>query len=209
MEELIEKMKNPFEGIEKEDKAGFQRICSEIAGSLFSNYCIQCNGTLYYFAEIEFYYFEKGKWEEDWNNVTYARDKYEAGTLFYHLSGVDICFDSYYSNKRFGGILVRSVRCNDGTLITGPLNCKDILLNSCKGTTDSPLLSKRKIVSKVMLRSTKRLLGKTDMEKNIDGTLKLCFYDGTIQSWNTPRDWYDKKKGEIRSRGKAYTIERN
>lgn len=204
MEELIKMMTNPFSEIEKGDKVVFWNNCSKIAKEMFCKYCILCDGIEYYFSEIEFYYFEKGKWEEDWNKITYARDDYKAGTLFYHLSGVDICFDSYYNNNRFGGILIRSVKCEDGTLITGPLNCKDLLLNSCKGGSNKPQLSRRKISSETMPKSTKRLLGKTDMKKNIDGSLELCFYDGTIQSWDTQRDWYDKNKGEIRSRENIY-----
>lgn len=104
MEELKNLLTNPFDG--KED---FQAVCEEIARKLFSHYCINCNGKEYYFAEIEFYYRneEISKWNNDWNKVTYSnRTGYEAGSLFYHLSGVDICFEC--TEKRYGGILIRS-----------------------------------------------------------------------------------------------------
>mgnify|MGYP003292429639 CR=1 FL=1 len=49
------------DGLTKDE---FQKTCSDIAKDLFCNYCINCNGREYYFAEMEFYYWEKKKWNE-------------------------------------------------------------------------------------------------------------------------------------------------
>lgn len=202
MTENFDFLKNPLK-----DSCDVQETFGDIARKLFNEYCIDCNGSEYYFAEIEFYYYEKDKWENEWNKETYARDDYEAGTLFYHLSGVDICFDSKYDENRFGGILVRSLK-NAEKLITGPLNCKNELLNACKGKC-MPILKELETHYEINPISTKRLLGKTAMLNNIDGDYNLCFYDENITDWNTERIWYDKKNGKAKKVSKKYTINRN
>lgn len=183
MDKLIEKLNNPFDGLTKDE---FQKTCSDIAKDLFCNYCINCNGREYYFAEMEFYYWEKEKWNEKWNRVTYPRDEYEACDLFFHLSGIDICFKSSYEEAKFGGILVRSIMNEENEVFAGPLNCKDIILNSC-GRREMPVLKaierkKRKREWIPDVKSTYRLLGKEDLNNNIDGNLNLCFYDSIIIS---------------------------
>lgn len=208
MEKLIEKLKNPFDELTKGE---FQGKCFEIANTLFRDYCINCNGKEFYFAEIEFYYWEKMKWDEKWNRITYPRDGYKAGSLFFHLSGFDICFESYYGEAKFGGILIRSVMNANNEIFTGPLNCKDIILNSC-GIGNMPLLKnmerKRKWTPNV--KPTNRLLGKEDMNNNIDGSLNLCFYDSniSIDNWNPQKKRFDKDKGcEIERKG-TYNVDR-
>lgn len=206
MEKLIEKLKNPFDGLTED---GFKSTCFNIAKELFSNYCINCDGTEYYFAEIEFYYWNKGKWDEKWNRVTYPRDGYEAGSLFYHLSGFDICFDSSYKKEKFGGILVRSVMNENNEVITGPLTCKDKILNTC-GKRNMPLLEKitKKRDWQPQVEQTNRMLGKEDMKNKIDKDLNLCFYDSKIDNWNPKKKRFDKRKGcEIESNG-FYNIDR-
>ncbi len=213
METLKELLENPFEGLKGKPQE-FQKKCDEIANKLFKNYCIECGIKQFYFAEIEFYYYDTNDFKEEWNIVTYARDGYDAGTLFYHLSGVDICFKSHYneSSAQFGGILIRSLPILDNDknkkYITGPLNCKDELLNACKGCC-MPRIVKRKTQLAMSPKATKRLLGETAMLDNVDGNYNLCFYDGNIENWDTERIWYDKRKGEIKKITKKYSIERN
>lgn len=206
MEKLIEKLKNPFGGLTED---GFESTCFKIAEELFRDYCINCDGTEYYFAEIEFYYWNKGKWDEKWNRVTYPRDGYEAGTLFYHLSGFDICFDSSYKKERFGGILVRSVMNENNEVIAGPLTCKDKILNTC-GKRNMPLLEKitKKRDWQPQVRPTNRMLGKEDMKNKIDKGFNLCFYDSKIDNWNPKKKRFDKSKGcEFESKS-SYNIDR-
>lgn len=203
-------LKNPFKGLTSGNVKEFQDKCLYIAKQLLSDFCIECGEKekkYYNFAEIEFYYFDKKDFNEEWNIVTYARDEYQAGDLFYHLSGVDICFDSKYSENRFGGILIRSLITDGQKLITGPLSCKDELLNACKGSC-MPKLQKAKLQVAKEPKTTKRLLGHTAMIENIDGDYYLCFYDGNITNWNTERTWYDKRKGVVKSVEKKYTIDR-
>lgn len=200
MENLIEQLKNPFDGLTKDE---FQGKCDKIANTLFSDYCINCNGKEFYFAEIEFYYYEKGKWEEEWNKVTYARNGFAAGDLFYHLSGIDICLESHYdeTSARFGGILIRAIKKEDNTIVAGPYICKDELLNACKGCC-MPRLSrqmKAKHIKPNVLTAIRSLGDKDMKEKNIDKNYKLCFYDGNIkrEEWNPQKSRYSTSQGKI------------
>lgn len=206
--DLIEKLNNPFNGLSK-DK--FQDKCFDIAKGLFDNYCINCNGKEFYFAEIEFYYWEKNKWDEKWNKVTYPRNGYEAGALFFHLSGFDICFESSYKKAKFGGILIRSIMNEKNEIFAGPLTCKNTILNSC-GIGNMPLLKKKeqKRIWIPNVKPTNRLLGKEDMKNNIDESLDLCFYDSniSIDHWNPKKKRFDKDKGcEIERKG-TYNVDR-
>ena len=205
---LIERMKNPLSDIDNTQIEQVNLWFKDIAKELFSQYCILCAGKEYYFAEVEFYYFDKDIWNAPWNKVTYARDGYNAGDLFFHFSGIDICFDSHYSDNRFGGILIRSLKNEEGILFTGPLSCKDELLNVCKGK-GMPMLDRRKKPVEMEPQPTKRLLGKADMENGIDGVLNLCYYDNTITDWDTKRERYDKNGGGTKTYTKKYTIKRN
>lgn len=219
MEELTEfkkKYSNPFDGIDKESV--FQKKCEEIAKDLFEHYYIQCDETKYYFAEIEFYYFNENSTilNKRWNTLTYPRENKSAGEMFYHLSGVDICFESNLlkDNKtgelkgKGGGILIRSLTNEARTeVVAGPINCVNTMLNACCEKRKMPYLQYNKsVVRDVKMHSTFRYLGKKDFDLinkkskkgNIDGWLKLAFFDGKINStvWNTTKSTstYNKKR---------------
>ena len=98
MEKVFELFKNPFEGLSNYES--IQAKCAEIARELFSNYHLACGNETFRFTEIEFYYYDKAMYLKNknlnkWQEVTYPRDNYQGGQLFYHLSGIDICFDSH------------------------------------------------------------------------------------------------------------------
>lgn len=220
--EILSILKDPLSGVKKEENKNVhievQSAFRKIAEVLFNDYCINCAGKEYYFAEVEFYYFKKGNknsnndWCDDWNNVTYQRRGYSAGDLFYHMSGIDICFDSDYNddNAKFGGILVRAVQEEDNNIISGPWNVKDELLNACHGG-DMPKLRKmtKNRSHKPNVLSTKRALGKEDMKKELTNPYKLCFFD-EIMKKNTsyPIFRYDKTKGKIVSVKRYYSTKR-
>lgn len=180
-----------------------------IAEKLINNYCIKCGNNEYYLAEIEFYYyrekdkdcFEEGK--KNWEEITYPR-KTNAGDLFFHLSGMDICFKSDLKKDKRGlvgyggGILIRAIvdANNPKKLIVGPLTCKDVILNSCEGK-EMPSLEPASRQRNITPSKAYRYLGKTDFDsiaeqKNRDGTLELAFYDSNIQEeeWNYARSSY-------------------
>ena len=219
-------MKNPFEGLNAQE---FQKKCSEIAEELFKNYCLKCGEKTFAFAEIEFYYFnddERIKLNYNWNEVTYERSKYSAGDLFYHLSGVDICFDSELTKDNKckkhgygGGILIRSVvevnedgkyivdKDNNYKITVGPLTCVNMMLNACNGKS-MPQIKNISIPERdnFNLKETYRYLGENDFklienekkekdETNIDGDLKLAFYDPfSIEMWEHARSSYYSKR---------------
>lgn len=220
MESLKELLENPFVGL-KDNHEDFQKKCSEIAEKLFKNYCLKCGEKTFAFAEIEFYYFnddERIKLNYNWNEVTYERSKYSAGDLFYHLSGVDICFDSEL-NKDIktkkksgygGGVLIRSIReiGKEEKIIVGPLTCVNEMLNACEGGCMPQLVAVSEQLN-CTPQETYRYLGKNDFELientekqaekrkvNIDGNLKLAFYDANIQEkeWNNARSSYYSKR---------------
>ena len=87
--EIINKLINPFEGLELNDVNGIQTRCKEIAEELFRHYGIKCGNKTFCFAEIEFYYYKKEKsgnnnWDAPWNKETYPRSK-NAGDFFFPL----------------------------------------------------------------------------------------------------------------------------
>lgn len=214
MEEIEKLLTNPFNEVKENDLKGFQDKCKDIAEDLFCNYCIKCNGKEYYFAEIEFYYYDsnlylKNKEQFKWQEVTYARNGYKAKDLFYHLSGIDICFESSYNEQgaRFGGILIRAIKeVNDenSTIIAGPLNCKDEILNACKGGK-MPSLRKVSKKRKLSPKPTYRALGKNDIDIEND---RLCFFDSQIRDWNPMKDKYETKRGIIVPKKGSYKTDR-
>lgn len=123
-EKLQELLQKP---LEKMNSNNVQEIFKEIAENLFNNFALECGKTKSYFTEIEFYYYKEGVWCD---SITYDRNKYKVGDLFYHLSGVDICFDC--NNSEYGGILIRSMKNDKKEIINGPHNCQKEMLNSCK-----------------------------------------------------------------------------
>lgn len=106
-----------------------------IAKVLMNEYCISNGRYIYRPIEIEFYIYDKVKHPD---THVYPRDNKEAGELFFHLSGMDICFESSMEEGRFGGILIRALeRVKDGETIRigGPLTCVNEVLNTAKSHT--------------------------------------------------------------------------
>lgn len=109
----------------------FEEFFKSCAKDVINNICISNGACLYHPIEIEFYVYDK---EKHADILVYPRDEKEAGDLFFHLSGIDICFSSSIKEGRFGGILIRALeRETDGQQFGGPLICKDEVLNSAKG----------------------------------------------------------------------------
>ncbi len=197
-------LKKPFDGISNYEC--FKAKCRDIAGELLTNYGIDCNKKNFCFAEIEFYYYDSEQYLKDrinhkWQEVTYPRNDYKGGELFYHLSGIDICFDSQYNEEsgRFGGILIRSLKDGD-RIIAGPLNCKDEILNACKNG-EMPKLIKVSEKQEIELEQTYRSLGKTGTDIH-DG---LCFFDGSTKiDWNPKKERFVTKTGTKESKPSSY-----
>ncbi len=209
VQELLQKPLNENDG------KTFEKKSEIIANNLFNNFGIKCGEKTFYFTEIEFYYYNKKLYLKDkeqykWQKVTYPRTDKNVGDFLYHLSGIDICFDSHYDGNDeketiFGGILVRSIKDKSGNVTSGPLTCKDVILNSCNN--EMPKLELLNPTEDISLKSIKRYLGKKDMNENkIDGDWKLCFYEETIDWKKTSeKDVFNKENGTIYHRSKDYS----
>ena len=193
MEKLLQIPKEGFDPLKPNDT--FYPIAKE----LMENYCIKCGDKFFFFAEMEFYY-ERASDKKalndagiNWEGITYSRNA-NAGDLFYHLSGCDICFKS--DETECGGILIRSLIDESNNVVAGPMNCVNAMLNACGKNKNVPCLFKKNNTRNVNVRSTYRFLGYDDFKKinngNIDGELKLAFYDSNISKeiWNHKKSSY-------------------
>ena len=175
MGDIIEKLKNPFDELKANDEKGFIKKCYELAEELLNNYCIQCGNKSYYFAEVEFYYYEKNRWDKEWNEKTYPRTGKDAGSFFFHYSGFDICFESKFDKGKFGGILIRSLKNEEGKFITGPTVCSLEILNQKEWPELVPSSNEDCILCK---KPTKRY-GITYKDNQEDKA--LCYYDERLK----------------------------
>lgn len=122
------------------DGKDIQTVFENIAKKLMKEFCILCGTKKFYFTEIEFYYYDKVHFNNEWNWETYPRTGKKAGDLFFHYSGFDICFDSSFDNGKFGGILIRSLKDENGAYITGPSVCLLEILNTCSELGAFPVI---------------------------------------------------------------------
>lgn len=208
--ELFDKIQKPLENLYNDVSGTF----AEIAKNLFTNFCIKCGNDLFYFAEIEFYYYDSEKYLQNkdlykWQKVTYVRNNKNVGDFLYHLSGIDICFASSFNNENaiFGGILIRSIKDKEGKVVAaGPYTCRDFILNKCaetEKTMPTLIFNPQKDITP---KPFSRTLGKTDMDNKLDNTLELCFYDCDLD-WTitSEKEDYDKEKGKTKPYLKNYS----
>lgn len=220
--ELMEILSNPFKELTLDDISGIQNRCNDIAGLLFDNFCIKCENNTFRFAEIEFYYYKKSEQNQNnfdapWNKETYPRDK-NAGELFFHYSGVDICFQCNFDEKEkdneygeFGGILIRSLRY-ENNILAGPLFCSNAILNACK----------EKMPKIEPTNNQKCELGKTlrygipsDKKQNQGKELFLCFFATHVNNvelkWErtSERISWDKTNEKFKRSFRNYNNERH
>lgn len=176
LEDLKGILSQPLIGLKKDNVIKTQERFEQIARSLFDDFAIQCGEKLFRFAEIEFYYYKKDEWNEDWNKETYPRNNKHAGDLFYHYSGVDICFASHFnkdSNAEFGGILIRSL-LDENEIFAGPLYCANLMLNTCQNCLPMLVHAAHK---DFVIKSTKRCNINSDKQATMH--LKLCYFADT------------------------------
>ena len=159
----------------------FQKHFDEMAKYILCNVAIVIGDSnskqiRYYLEEIEFYYNnglvtedeitfivkDKKKTEKkNFFSCTYKRIK-DAKQLFWHYSGVDICFQS--NETCYGGILIRSMsKCdsdeNNAELIAGPLRCANEIANQSINLNCIPRIEKNK--------SAKRHISENDISSTI------------------------------------------
>ena len=171
LKEKLEEFEKQIVGIANDDD--LQKKFEELAKELINNFYIKCDKKEYFFAEIEFYYYDKVNFNKEWNWETYPRNDKDAGDLFFHYSGVDICFDSHFKDGRFGGILIRSLYDKDiNRYITGPTVCSNEILNSCSKSL--PEIKYKEEVFQCDVEPIKRY----GIQQY--GNEELCFYDSRL-----------------------------
>lgn len=188
----------------------------ELAKKLMNEYCIY-NGQYHYRPiEIEFYIYDKDKHADE---HVYYRNK-KAGELFFHYSGMDICFESSSpqpnnGNKdvRFGGILIRALERigSDNQLFGGPLVCMCEIINTatekCKVEKRPISESEKKDIVPFGQRVGIKAKNEEDtiyrfVRKDILDELKYkrrCF---------SSRDSFDFKKKTYKQKSSSYKIEK-
>lgn len=221
METLEKLLESPFKEVKKDDVIEIQNRCSKIAKKLFDNYGIKCGDKIFRFAEIEFYYYKKSEasknnWDAEWNKETYPRNN-DAGELFYHYSGVDICFQCHFEEKardndngEFGGILIRSLLDGD-KIIAGPLFCVNTILNTCNDKMPKLVQDDQHTYK---FEKDLRCGIDSDKKQEVGKELYLCYYatfvNGKELQWDKASDKisWDKKKGKFINSTRNYKKER-
>jgi hypothetical protein len=181
-------------------KNEIESVFSKIAEDLMLKTEIKIGKDIRYtLEEIEFYYYKKGVFEEEYNLCTYPRDC-NAGDFFWHYSGVDICFKSF--DDAFGGILIRSLRKKVGNtdegLIGGPMRCAIDLANCCvkKGESIKLKIHEQKIRDKTPSKTIRQGI-KADYGELLDDNkttirpkpvVNYCYYISQDKDWNRSRD---------------------
>lgn len=220
MEQLKERLTNPLSGFKSRDHKGIESVFSEIANCLICDYCIKTDTKIFRFAEIEFYYFKRGEWDQEWNSVTYPRNK-NAGELFFHYSGVDICFQTHLDGEGgyidFGGILIRSLIEIDENrrpqqLHAGPQYCANLMLNACNDTL--PKLDVAEGINCEIKTAIRFGIEKAEREREEKADFNLCFYIDSINdnqlNWNeaSKRNDWNIKEGRFIVAKRNYARER-
>ena len=165
---------------QQETGEALQKYFEGLARILFNKIDILAGNDRYTFAEIEFYY-RNGIFKDGQYKDTYPRTKH-AGNLFWHLSGIDICFETDKEKGSYGGILIRSIvkeDGKDGSLITGPMCCSDELLNSCveSCTNESPAIIPILIDKVKELNNEPKPARRQGIEADkAEGALPFCFF---------------------------------
>lgn len=205
MEELKNLLTNPLKDTDKGiSLVEIQNKFRQIAQKMFNDYSIKCGDKTLRLAEIEFYYYKKGVWENEWNTTTYYRAEKDAGKLFFHYSGVDICFQS--DKNEFGGILIRSLIEVDNNgkymaLHTGPLFCANLMLNSCE--KELPIIIKNDhsldYDDKTIKSDLRFGVNKETQEFEKEKNMELCFFVTQYQynDNNTPLNWQEASETDV------------
>ncbi|MBO4577707.1 MAG: hypothetical protein J5688_03245 [Paludibacteraceae bacterium] len=215
LDDLKKDLRNPLSGLKQGDWVKIQNKFEQIARNLFEDFAIQCGEKQFRLAEIEFYYYKKGEWNEDWNKETYPRTNKQAGELFFHYSGIDLCFESHLVkednieyNPEFGGILIRSL-LDGNNILSGPSYCANIMLNACTDNLPKLVCAAHKNFN---YHPAKRYNIPSDNQEKMK--LKLCYYadavDGEKLDWTKTsiRKEWDKKAERLKLVNRNYFNER-
>lgn len=139
----MDKLKSLF-SLKNINNTNIEIFFNEIAFELFEHYSIKFGNITYKFLEIECYYWsDKHKDNRADGNTpfVYKRINEIPCAFLSHGSGMDICFKS--TENQYGGILIRALKRivddkeDEATVIPGPWDCRDTLINYSGGMIDN------------------------------------------------------------------------
>jgi len=190
-----------LEEIKEQNESSIQDYFNNLAKYLFSQLVICAGGDKYTFIEIEFYYHDDKNFNAPIYNCTYPRTC-EVGKLFWHNSGVDICFDSEESGESegfFGGILIRSLMKNGKEIVAGPMRCANELKNSC----NDEITISYKSEEIIKLYCTTRYGIDDDKNQPENNFKRFCYFIMPL-TWNRIKEnvWIMDTKNKTYKKGK-------
>lgn len=210
--EISELLKMPDDMAIEDIQTKFENI----ANQLMKEFCILSGEKTYYFAELEFYYYDKERFNKVWNEKTYPRNNKKAGELFFHYSGFDICFNSNFNDGRFGGILIRSlIDKTNNKFITGPLLCLNEVLNACTKKEKMPKVVELSVEEKLYQKNNCVICdppitryGITYKDKKTQD-VPWCFFDKRLLDENNQKNKFENStwdyvKGETKDSIRYY-----
>lgn len=194
-------LQNVLENVHNLTESNASEIFEDIAKQLFRGFCIKQGSVEYRFLEVEFYYFSpehKDVLEFGNRPFVYARNCKVPGTFFVHASGLDICFtgrvDSATEDSRGGGILIRSLLRIDEeglrTVVTGPWDCMDALINYTNESNFPRIVKLENIDNDVCVQSAGRC-----NDRSIFKEKKYCFYD--FRYVDCKNDYWSEQIGKL------------
>lgn len=154
----VEFLLTSFQNSSIDDTAVDTLMCSMI-----NDYVLKVNDDTYDFCEIELYYKSPTH-----NDCSVLKRKKEAGDIFFHRYGMDICFNSNGTDK-YGGILIRSLK-KDDDYIFGPLTCAHTILNDHQPTIRISIQEKRPKNQEKACKTT-RVKATCEKDKNYNQAL--------------------------------------
>jgi hypothetical protein len=145
---------------------------ANIAQTLFDNYAIKTQNTIFRFVEIEFYWQSINHSDGSTYERKYVNPK--TGDWFFHYSGVDIALRND-EVKGYGGVLIRSIiDVNTKVIYKGPMICSMKLFsetNAFEESIKTQIIKYDPIISK-LIKSERIGLGQNAKK---DGSYKLNY----------------------------------
>lgn len=127
MENLKNALKSIVPSLSKSDLDSKFPVIAEL---LMSNYGVETQGQIYFFNEVEFYYYDplyNDLTSSSKHRITYDRNAL-AGCWLIHSYGVDLTFTSNKDEGYGGGILIRSIEASGSQkAVVGPVKCVEAL----------------------------------------------------------------------------------
>ena len=162
----------------------------------------------YHPIEIEFYVYDK---KNHADIHVYPREA-EAGDIFFHLSGMDICFESSFEEKegtiRFGGILIRALEREDRKRFGGPLTCVNEVLNTATEHPHTVYLEPKEKHTVIKHLGKRKGINKYEKKKDDYWDAKYRFFrDDFIDFLMMEDETFDFDEGHKKPRKRKYKIE--